>query len=85
MSLEIQISSSLLLTSVEQMTNFFSVFLQIECFLDFFFSEIMLGSFGCGLYTSLYGSLAVVLWEFYSKDQLEIVSSLNIILIDMSS
>ena len=43
MSLEIQISSSLLLTSGNKQRTF----LQVECFLEFF-SEIMLESFGCG-------------------------------------
>ena len=29
-----------------------NLFLQVECFLELFFSEIMLESWGCGLYTS---------------------------------
>ena len=47
MSLEIQILSSLLLTSANKMTNFF---LQVKCFSELFFSEITLE--GGGLYTS---------------------------------
>ena len=47
MSLEMQISSSLLLTLANKRQTLFGGF----------FSEIMLESWGCGLYTSLYGTL----------------------------
>ena len=49
MSLEIQISSSLLLTSANKRQTFFT---SRVLFGVIFFSEIMLESFGCGLYTS---------------------------------
>ena len=50
MSLEIQILSSLSLISATKRND--ERFLQFECFLELFFSEIMLESWGCGLYTS---------------------------------
>ena len=49
MSLEIQISSSLLLTSANKGQTFFT---SQALFRVFLFSEIMLESWGCGLYTS---------------------------------
>ena len=52
MSLEIQISSSLLLLLCIKHLQTNELFLQVECFLELFFPEIMPESWGCGLYTS---------------------------------
>ena len=56
MSLEIQPDFIKFIANIcEQTTNFF-----YKCFLELFFTEIMLQSFGCGVYTSLYGSFLEV-------------------------
>ena len=65
MLLEIQISSSLLLTSANKGTFFIS-----QVLLGVFFSQIMLESLGCGLYTSLYGICAITPWIVLHSVQL---------------
>ena len=65
MSLEIQISSSLLLHVLNICEQTPNLFLQVECFLELFFYQNHAWKLGvrliheCGLYTSLYGTSKV--------------------------
>ena len=69
MSLEIQISSSLLLTSANKRQTFFTS----QVLFGVFFSEIMLESLGCGLYTS--AAYTRVFTVFYSLRKTKTVFS----------
>ena len=60
MSLEIQISSSLLLTSANKQRTFFTS----QVLFGFFFPVIIRESFGCGLYTSVAYTRVLTVFEF---------------------
>ena len=63
MSLETQISSSLLLTSANKQRTFFTS----RVLFGVFFPEIMLESSGCGLYMSAAYTQVFVVYEYVDK------------------